>query len=355
MSEVHTIEGERGISPAARPPMISRRHGAYMLAAAALAALLFLWLPTINPKQPKVAPDPVIGQGPKLEQVRETTSNPPPTDPTQPKSGSRPPETQTSAPPAAAPPKDTLAEAFAAAPLADGGHQTVTTPRQAPAGTPGAAVQPVAAQGSELAARLHVTSLDATEAVVLPHPEMMITMGMLVPCTLQTAMQSDTPGKVVGRLSESVYGTTGSVELLPAGTRLVGEYGRMTQNGSDRLFVLWERAETPDHVIIALGSPGTDALGRAGFGGQMERHVWQKFGAAGLLMLVDGGLSLGQAALSKEGSTNINIGSASSMANTVLQNTINIPDTLHKNQGERVAMLVARDFDFSKAYRLSTR
>ncbi|KAG1275941.1 hypothetical protein G6F57_023258 [Rhizopus arrhizus] len=37
---------------------------------------------------------------------------------------------------------------------------------------------------------------------------------------------------------------------------------------------------------------------------------------------------------------------------TVLENTINIPPTLYRNQGGRVGIYVARDLDFSSVYEL---
>lgn len=38
------------------------------------------------------------------------------------------------------------------------------------------------------------------------------------------------------------------------------------------------------------------------------------------------------------------------MAAEVLRNTLNIPPTLYKNQGEQVGIYVARDLDFSGVY-----
>jgi type IV secretion system protein VirB10 len=40
------------------------------------------------------------------------------------------------------------------------------------------------------------------------------------------------------------------------------------------------------------------------------------------------------------------------MAAKALENSINIPPTLYKNQGERVAIFVARDLDFRGVYGL---
>jgi type IV secretion system protein VirB10 len=43
---------------------------------------------------------------------------------------------------------------------------------------------------------------------------------------------------------------------------------------------------------------------------------------------------------------------AQEMAAKALENSINIPPTLYKNQGERVAIFVARDLDFRGVYGL---
>ena len=41
------------------------------------------------------------------------------------------------------------------------------------------------------------------------------------------------------------------------------------------------------------------------------------------------------------------------MATEALKNTINIPPTLYKNQGEQVGIYIARDLDFSDVYDVS--
>ena len=58
------------------------------------------------------------------------------------------------------------------------------------------------------------------------------------------------------------------------------------------------------------------------------------------------------------GSNNVNISTGATsntmqdMASEALKNSINIPPTLYKNQGELVYVMVARDLDFSGVYSL---
>jgi type IV secretion system protein VirB10 len=151
------------------------------------------------------------------------------------------------------------------------------------------------------------------------------------------------------------FGTTGTVNLLPRGSKIVGEYGTGLRNGQGRMFVIWNRAETPEHVVITLGSPGSDALGRAGFDGWIDTHFWEKFSGALLMTFIDGAFSVASSLAGKSGSTNLNFGGATSAADTALQATINIPPTLHKNQGTSVAIMVARDLDFAGVYSLGMR
>jgi type IV secretion system protein VirB10 len=210
---------------------------------------------------------------------------------------------------------------------------------------------------SALATMLKPTVLSGSKARLLPHPDMMLTMGTMIPCTLQTAIDSQLAGFVKCVLPQDVRGTTGNVVLLDRGTTVVGEIGRGLVQGQDRVFVLWDRAETPDHAIIELSSPGTDELGRSGLPGRVNNHWWERFGSAILLSVIQGGLQTGTALAATSGSSggtffNSFQSNGTNISDTALQATINIPPTLEKNQGDNVAIFVARDLDFSDVYNL---
>lgn len=251
------------------------------------------------------------------------------------------------------------------------GNDVPQTPAAAPAaaavpgpGGGGGGASLVAPDNSPLAARLKPTVLDGEKASVIQNPDMVITEGTIIPCTLQTAIDTQLPSLVTCVVPFDIRSTTDNVVLLDAGTKIVGQIESGLLQGQNRVFVDWTRAETPDHVIVTLDSPGTDELGRGGLPGAVDNHFWDRFGGALMLTLVQGGLNAATIAAAGNGNNNSSTNQAAlgfvyaaqsngqSVANTALENTINIPPTLTKNQGETVALIVAHDLDFSGVYRL---
>jgi type IV secretion system protein VirB10 len=190
---------------------------------------------------------------------------------------------------------------------------------------------------------------------------MVVTEGTLIPCILQTAIDTQLAGFVTCVVPIDVRGTSGNVVLLDRGTKIVGQIQAGLVQGQERVFVLWTRAETPKHVVISLNAPGADELGRSGLPGAVDNHWWQRFGGALMLTLVQGSLNAGTALAANSGggtgeaTAGFVYGAQSSgqqVANTALENTINIPPTLRKNQGDTVSVFVAQDLDFGSVYDL---
>jgi type IV secretion system protein VirB10 len=206
---------------------------------------------------------------------------------------------------------------------------------------------------NDLADKLKPTPIEGVRAARLPNRNLLVTQGTSIPCVLETAMSSDVAGFVSCVVMRDVMSDSGNVVLMEKGTQVVGEYRGNMRRGSRRLFVLWARAKTPTGVIAALSSPATDALGRAGFDGDIDTHFWERFGSALLLSIVSDASSIGRQQL-QDSSIQINntTGATNTAAGIAVEQSINIPPTLNKNQGELVNIFVARDVDFSSVYQL---
>jgi type IV secretion system protein VirB10 len=219
-------------------------------------------------------------------------------------------------------------------------------------------------EGNELSGRLQATKATASKARRLRNPALMITQGTMLPIIRETPINTQLPGFLRARLPVPVYGLTGTVELLPAGTKLVGEVQRAMMHGTTRTFVLWTRAETPDGVVIQLASPGTDALGTNGIEVDVHTNFWARFGGAIMLSFIDSGLqaaAIGASTLANtgDGGRQVNFNGVqsrgSSAAAAAVQNTVNIPPFGTAPQGSAEAVFVARDLDFSSVYSLRMR
>jgi type IV secretion system protein VirB10 len=209
----------------------------------------------------------------------------------------------------------------------------------------------VADSTAALTGLLTPTVLQAARASELPTQRLLLAKGAFIDCTLETAIDSSLPGMTTCITATDTFSVDGKVVLLERGSKLVGETRGQVQQGSARLFVLWTEARTPTGVIVPLASPGTDALGRSGLDGEVDRHFWQRFGAAIFISLVDGAA---QAAQRTGGSGTVIYDSSSSrdVATEALRGTIGIAPTITKHQGDRIQILVARDLDFRQVYQL---
>lgn len=207
-------------------------------------------------------------------------------------------------------------------------------------------------EATPLDALRQASPIGQARAGVLQDRDYLLTAGAILPCILQSAMDSTTPGFVSCMLPADVYSESGSVVLMERGTRILGQYQGGLQQGRNRLFVLWTRAVTPAGVAVSLASPASDPLGRAGFDGRIDTHFWDRFGGALLLSLVDDGL---YAAAGREEAVRNTARVPSDAAGVALENSVDIPATLRKAQGSEVSIFVAQDLSFAGVYRLRAR
>ncbi len=140
---------------------------------------------------------------------------------------------------------------------------------------------------------------DMTPITASPHPASpyTITAGTVIYGTLETGINSDLPGNVLGRVAQDVRDSvTQTYVLVPQGSKLIGSYDRnyLTPQ-QDRLFVTWREIVFPNGGEIQLPDlPGTDQAGYAGFEDQVNHHYVKVWTPALLMSAISAGMMMSQ-------------------------------------------------------------
>jgi type IV secretion system protein VirB10 len=237
--------------------------------------------------------------------------------------------------------------AVAAADVSTTGADTTAAPTLAAAPAAGAAkaVQPA--------------HFSAARAYMLPDPTLMMTRGKVIPCTVLPAMDTTLTGMVTCVTAEDTTGADGKVSLMDRGTLCTGQQGGGVTHGQRRVGIIWQRCETPQHVLVPLASGATDALGRPGIAGEVNNHFWDRFGAAIALSLISNIGPYLVATRQSEGNNSNNtilfpniVSGPQELMSEVLRSTADIPPTITAPQAQRVLIYLAGDIDFRDVYQL---
>lgn len=230
----------------------------------------------------------------------------------------------------------------------DSGSRAPSVAVVAPGAALGRGSDPSQSETDRFSSRVGSEEVEVARAQRMTGLDRLVPQGAIIGAVMETALNSDLPGYARAVTQRDVYSFDGSAVLIPAGSRLIGQYKSGIAQGGSRVFVLWTRLIRADGVSIELASPAVDDLGRGGLGGKVNRHFFQRFGGAILTSVLSGGISAAAAALSG-GSTIIvgSAGQAQSLAGQAVQNN-DIPPTITTRQGAAVRVFVARDLDFSE-------
>lgn len=227
-------------------------------------------------------------------------------------------------------------------------------------------LSPVEGKGGDQAGSASVSRVtyapshvDGVQAGLLGDQTFLMTGGIL-PCTLTTAVNSTFPGPIECEVSADIkpHGVT----LIDRGSIIHGTY-TSAANGQARLFVQAEWLHDPVSgcYVTFQNDPITDTLGTAGVPGSVDNQYLQRFGAAMLLTLGQGGESILQSAVSKQGSTSLNFssggGGLDQIANAILRKQIDLPPIITLNQGSTIAVFLSKTkvLDFSTCYDLKVK
>ncbi len=200
-----------------------------------------------------------------------------------------------------------------------------------------------------------ITSVSAKQ---LPHPNLTIPAGEMIPATLETAINSELAGMARAITSRDIYAWAGNKLLIPKGSTLVGQFNSAITQGQNRIFIVWDRVQMTNGIIVTLNSPSTDTIGRAGQAADyIDRHFFERFGSSALLSVLGAYTATsgvnGQDEYNSLSQYRMNIaGSFQHAANQNLQQDMQLKPILQINQGTSINVFVAHDLDF---YRVAGR
>ena len=217
-------------------------------------------------------------------------------------------------------------------------YREAFAPRQtppAPAATPTPPDAPVNTSGE---------AADRIIAGRFRNPSFTVPQGTVLPAVLETALDSTRPGAVRALVQRDILSFDGSRVLIQRGSRLYGEYEGGIEQGQNRALIRWTRLIRPDGVTIALDSPASDPLGRAGVKGKVDGKFLQRFGGAILQSVLD----IGVGAATREATGGVVVAlPGSTQTVTGRSGPQDIKPVLKVRHGTSVSVFVARDLDFS--------
>lgn len=208
-------------------------------------------------------------------------------------------------------------------------------------------------EGRELSAaeafvRRIVEPVAVARASQITAPQATVPQGTIIQATLETAVDSTLPGPIRGVVAEDVHSMDGSAVLIPAGSKVFGEYSSGIQLGQQRILIVWTRILTPSNRSLNIASYGADQLGRSGTGGAVDTRFAARFGGAAAISIIG---AIPQIAASESESENArttaeNVGDdLSSATDSAIGAYINIPPTIYVRQGTSVTIIVDRDLE----------
>jgi len=360
--------GERGASPVGeqRKPLLSKRALVWAVVGITAGVLVLIFYRSSNTPPEKIkeklparlaslesyVPPMIVPQAPRPPPELRAATPPPAPAPEPPRAPPPLPEPRAS-PLASLVPSMPKAQSFHPNMLSYPDPSGAQAGSNAPGGEHGTAPDGTPAKTVTYAS----TKLSGVKAGLVGDQTFLLMPG-LTSCVLDTAIDSQLSGPIQCHIDSDIrpHGVT----LIDRGSIIQGTYKGDVRNGQSRIAVAadWIWDKTTGCVVQLDNAPMADELGRAGLDGHVDNHIFERFGAAVILSMIDSGIQLGQAALSKGGNTYLSFssgGDAGNLASQILRKQIDIPPTITKNQGDRIAVFITKPLDFSACYDVALR
>ncbi len=190
----------------------------------------------------------------------------------------------------------------------------------------------------------------------LPPSVDLLQEGAVIQLVLLTAIDNTLPGHVSARVTENIYDSiTGDHLMIPAGSRLEGDYNQSTLFGQNRMMFGFKRIILPSGASIRIAAwNGTDALGRSGVEGDVNNHILPQLGTGIFLAVLAWALqppvTSGNVILNTTPGSTGSIGDAAgqivdSTATGILGKYLNMKPQLTIDAGSKISLIVLQDIE----------
>ena len=164
-------------------------------------------------------------------------------------------------------------------------------------------------------------------------------------------VNSDNPGSILAITRETVYDSlTGTIKLIPMGTKLYGQYSSEVAFGKERVQIVFNRMTLPNGKSINLGSMiGSDLEGQSGLKDKVDTHMTKVVASVVMSAILGAGTAITTdnnsnndndwryAAGQGAGEQMINVG------NKYAEKVLNVQPTLTIRSGYRANIIIDKD------------
>jgi type IV secretion system protein VirB10 len=183
---------------------------------------------------------------------------------------------------------------------------------------------------------------------VIANPSNTVLQGTMIQATLENAVDSSLPGQLTAIVNYPVSSFDGTQVLIPAGSRLFGQYSSDVSIGQGRILVGWTRLVTPDGQSVQMNAFGGDGAGRSGITGQVHSRFAMRFGSAALISLIGAAPAIAAARLDSEVASETvqdvtrDLGSSTT---SVIEDYMRLPPVITVPAGAAITVIVDRDLE----------
>ena len=191
------------------------------------------------------------------------------------------------------------------------------------------------------------SGIDSAHGLVNPVSRYELFAGTVIPASLITGINSDLPGLAIAQVAQDLWDLSGSVLLVPQGSRLLGKVDSVVAFGQGRALVVWQRIVMPNGTSIEIdNTPATDTEGYASLEDEVDYHTWRLIKGVALSTLLGLGAQLSVNNSNDDLLTALRESaqdSANQAGQKITQRTLNLQPTITVRPGFPLRLVLSKD------------